>query len=395
MPSHTASGSRLHRASNWVFIAFFMTMIWLPLLDSGFQLDPTPPSNEKRAPAPFPELKPGAEGARAFFSGLGDYYADHFGFRNWLVRRQSRWKRQWFGETGTPDVMIGRDGWYYYTGNKMISHFTGHANFDHQTLEAWRDLLEARRDWLAERGIAYLFVVPPDKHSVYPEYLPDWLRDKREPGKLSQLVDFMQANSTVPILDLRPALTKAKQDARLYWLTDTHWNAEGGFVAYQELVRTLAEQLSGLEPLDTTQFTRSYAIQPGGDLATILGQQDLVEPKLVALNPVPGLKIVSISTGPSVYPKTGRKNTEPVVSTNADAVGTAIVFRDSFAQAWMPFLGHHFKRVIYIWEYHWNPDLIERERPQVVIDEMLERYMNEEDPVKLKAEDGLGMLPEP
>ena len=378
-----------------MFIAFFMAMIWLPLIDSGFQLDQTPQSNEKRAPAPFPELKPGAEGARAFFSGLSNYYADHFGFRNWLVRRQSRWKRQWFGEPAMPDVMTGRDGWYFYTGKRMIDHVTGRARFDDETLEAWRDLLESRRDWLAGRGIAYLFVVPPDKHSVYPEYLPDWLREKRVPGKLSQLVDYMQANSTVPILDLRPALTKAKQDARLYWLTDTHWNAEGGFVAYQELVRTLAEQLPGMQPLETTQFTRTYATQPGGDLATILGQQDLVETDLVALKPIPGFKSVAASVDPSVYPKAWPKNTEPMVSSNPDAAGTAMVFRDSFAGAWSPFLGHHFKRVIYIWEYHWNPDLIERERPQVVIDEMLERFMNEEDPVKLKAEDGLGMLPEP
>lgn len=384
-----ALASRLRMANVWLFIAFFLVMIWLPLLDSWLDLDQTPRSNEKRELAAFPKLTPGTEGAREFFSGLDNYYADHFGLRNWLVHRQRQWKRKWFGERAGPNVIEGRDGWYFYTGARMIDHATGRARFDEAALHAWRDLLETRRNWLAARGIAYLFVVPPDKHTVYPEYLPDWLRDATAPGKLSQLVDYMKANSTVPVLDLRLALTDAKKTSRQYWFTDTHWNMEGGFVAYQAVVRAMALQLPGTKPLDATQFSRSSATKSGGDLATLLGQRDLMEKDFVELTPLPPLKGLAMSADASIYPKAWPKDTEPQMSLNPDAVGTAIVFRDSFANGWLPFLGYHFNRLILIWDYRWNPDLIEREKLQVVIDEILERYMNVADPLELKAKDGL------
>ena len=387
--SPTSPGSRLHRAKNWVFIALFMTMIWLPLLDSAFELDHAPQPQERRLRAPFPELKPGAQGAREFFSGLDKYYSDHFGFRNWLVRRQNRWKHKWFREAALPAIVQGRDGWYYYVGMSMIDDAAGRNRFDDATLRAWRDLLETRRDWLAGRGVAYLFVVPPDKHTIYPEYLPDWVSTAPDRTKLSQFVAYMKANSTVAILDLRPALSAAKKTVRVYQYTDPHWDYEGGFVAYQEIVRALAKQLPGIVPLDTTQFTRSYTTREGGDLARMLGLEQLLEKNYPILSPLPPLKEFAVSTDLEIYPKKWRKGTDPRISENPDASGTAIVFRDSFAYYWEPFLGYHFNRVIYIWQYNWNPELIEREKPLVVIDEILEQLMNNANPEELKAEDGL------
>jgi hypothetical protein len=59
---------------------------------------------------------------------------------------------------------------------------------------------------------------------------------------------------------------------------------------------------------------------------------------------------------------------------NDKASGKAIVFRDSFASSWYSFLGQHFREVINIRHYDWDRPLIEREKPDVVIDEILERF---------------------
>jgi alginate O-acetyltransferase complex protein AlgJ len=53
-----------------------------------------------------------------------------------------------------------------------------------------------------------------------------------------------------------------------------------------------------------------------------------------------------------------------------------VMFRDSFATYLIPFLGYHFQRSVYIWQRPWDLALIEREKPDVVIDEMLERYLD-------------------
>jgi alginate O-acetyltransferase complex protein AlgJ len=381
--------ARLRAAKNIAFIALFLLLTWLPTLDNYLALDHAPQPNEKRAPAPFPQFKATRAGAREFFAGLETYYTDHFGFRKRLIRWNNHWKRQVFRESTISVVMEGKGGWYFYASDKMIEHASGQIRFDDDTLRAWSDLLEARRDWLAKRGIAYLFVVPPDKHTVYPEFLPDWIYSGGSPTKLAQFVDFMKAHSTVPILDLRPVLTEAKQKARVYQFTDTHWTPEGGFVTYQALVRELARQRPGLEPLDSSQFSRATISKPGGDLATLMGQEGLIEKDYVTLAPIPPLESVPLATDAAILPKDWGKNPEPRVTDNPKASGKVILFRDSFAGSWVPFLSHHFNRVIYIWQYDWDSAFIQREKPDVVIDEILERFLNQWDPRELKKRDAL------
>jgi len=88
-------------------------------------------------------------------------------------------------------------------------------------------------------------------------------------------------------------------------------------------------------------------------------------------------------------PKRDAKELDPRYTLNDKASGKAIVFRDSFAGSWYPFLGQHFREVLYVWHYDWDRALIEREKPDVVIDEILERFFNLQDPVALARKDQL------
>ncbi len=106
----------------------------------------------------------------------------------------------------------------------MIDHYSGQLQFTPEQLHDWQVLLEKRRDWLARRGIAYVFVVAPDKHTIYPEELPNWVTKVRPQTKLDQFYDYMHAHSTVPVLDLREIVRGGKKTCPTYFQTDTHWN---------------------------------------------------------------------------------------------------------------------------------------------------------------------------
>jgi hypothetical protein len=385
MPNPTsATAARLRAGKSIVFIALFLLVIWLPTLDTYFDLDDAAQPNEKRELAPFPEFEATRPGARAFFAGLEAYYTDHFGFRKRLIQWHNHWKGKWFKESTTSKVMQGKDGWYFFAGDKMIDDASGRLRFDDDTLRAWRDLLESRRAWLAQRGIAYLFVIAPDKHTVYPEHLPNWVGRGGSTTRRAQFLAYMKIHSTVPILDLGSALIEAKRHTRVYQFTDTHWTEEGAFVTYQALLRELAKQVPGLKPLDSAQFSRSTIAKSGGDLATLLGQDDLVEKDYVSLAPIPPLENPPYTNDAQILPKAWPENTDPAVTENPHATGKAILFRDSFGGFWSPFLGHHFNRVLYIWHYEWDAAFIEREKPDVVIDEILERFLNQLDPQDLR-----------
>jgi len=101
------------------------------------------------------------------------------------------------------------------------------------------------------------------------------------------------------------------------------------------------------------------------------------------LIPKPGLPSFTITQPPAEHP------TEPVFSTNVLTQGRLIIFRDSFAIAWTPFLGYHFNRITYLWQYNLDTAWIERDKPDIVVTEMVERLFNIDDPKKMLAKEAL------
>lgn len=55
---------------------------------------------------------------------------------------------------------------------------------------------------------------------------------------------------------------------------------------------------------------------------------------------------------------------------------TALIFRDSYFTALIPYLSLHFEKVIYIWDHKINMDIVDREKPDVVMSLCVERYLN-------------------
>lgn len=368
-------------------IVVFLTLLWLPTLDHFFKLDRAPMPVENRRPAPWPQF-PGIGQSREFVAGIESYFNDNFGFRKQLVRWNNRWKGQLFHDAPRREVLIGQDGWLFYAGQRMMENWTRNEMWSAKDLEHWRRLLETRRDWLRARGINYIFVVPPDKHTIYPEFLPTWMEKISKPSKLQQFVDYMKTHSTVEVLDLSRALLEAKKTRVDYLKTDTHWNAYGSFAAYRAVLQALSRQMPALQPLPLDAYDWKHVPHPAGDCAAKLGnvesysETETVTP--VALKPLPSPKLLY---DPVRLPQKGPEETWPCYTLNEKASGKAIVFHDSFACSWYSFLGQHFREVVYIWHFDWDRPLIEREKPAVVIDEMLERFFNTENPLDLLRKD--------
>ncbi|MEQ1907048.1 MAG: hypothetical protein ABL888_22880, partial [Pirellulaceae bacterium] len=253
-------------------IVFFVVLIWLPTLDALFHWDQTPHVNENRQPAAFPQLNSGLAGIRNFISGLERYYNDHFGFRKRLIYWGQTWKREWFHETLQSGVVIGQKGWLYHAESFGLTEESRRATtpFTSKELEDWQTLFDSRRDWLNRRGIHYLVVIPSDKPSIYPEYLPGWVPKQNPVTKIDQLIAHMQNHSTVEVLDVRPVLLQAKQTRQVFYLTDSHWNQYGAFITCNELIRTLSRQMPDLSPLSLNLFDLAITNGPGGNLAWVL-----------------------------------------------------------------------------------------------------------------------------
>jgi hypothetical protein len=360
------------KARRWtdaVLIMAFGLLLALPAADNVLHLDHSPAFNENRALAAFPTLKGSLAGLQDYVRGLDAYFNDHFGWRKQLIRWHTSVEFALFGQENSKDVLWGRDGWLYFTHTGDEPDARGSVGFSLHELEQLREALEERRDWLARHGSAFIFAVAPNKQSVYPEHLPSWAKPSGRPTRLDQFLAYMKAHSTVQVLDLRRPLQQANKMAPTYWRTDTHWNAYGGFVACEEIVRALSNSVPGLRPISLSELQLSRKPGKAGDLADCLGA--CMDDESVTLSPGPTLPSLV-----ETVPVPGAKWPDYFV-TNTCAAGTALVFRDSFGTAMRPFLGYHFKIVGYIWTAgDLSPGIIEQVKPEVVVSELVERNLN-------------------
>ncbi len=381
------------RWANGVVIFIFLAVLWLPIVDNLTGIDVTRPPGENRLPARWPQL------ARWDFSSLQNYLAgteaylnDHFGFRKRLIRWGQQWRQRLYRDESGFKVVTGQHGWMFSGELQMIEHYLGMAKFSTAQMQSWQKLLEKRRDWLAARGMKFLFIIAPDKHSIYSEELPDWLQaaaPAHRETKLDQFLQYMKAHSTVEILDLRPVLLAAKTNGPLYLQNDTHWNSFGGFVAGQEVIKTLHKQCPDLPPLRNENFLWTRTNSTGGDLARQAGRE-MTEPNFYSFQTVGSLVAPDVQISSNIFSTWGPHNVGVISESPAPLKVSAVFFHDSFGGSWHLLFGYSFKRIVFINEKReFNTKLIEENRPQVVVVEMLERFFNTLVPEELMAKDAL------
>jgi len=354
-----------------IIVVIFLAVLSLPLMGMVLNLDRDAPSGENRTLAAWPQLRWDAASLRALPEQLTRYFEDHFAFRARLVRWQAIVRLDVLGVSPSASVIKGRDGWLFYADDGAMQDYAEAPPFTVVELEVWRHTLQDISDWLRGQGIAYLFVIAPDKHVIYPEYMPHTIR-RAAVSRIDQLVSDLRQHSTVRVLDLRPSLLASKSRERLYHRTDTHWNDRGAFVGYQSIVDALSEEISTLHSASHSAFEPRVVRSAGLDLAGMLGLTEVLSEDDLVL--VPRRPAAARILEPQ-YPN--RRLTHARIVTEAPNRGPrAVVFMDSFGPGLVPFLSEDFNRVVYLWQDNMDPQVVQQERPQVVIQELVGRALS-------------------
>jgi len=354
-----------------MIVVMFLAALSLPLTGMLLNLDRDPPSGENRTLAPWPQFQWDVTSLRALPEQLTRYFDDHFAFRVRLVRWQASVRLRALGVSPSTSVIKGRDGWLFYADDGAMEDYAEAPPFTGAELEQWRHTLQDINDWLGDQGMVYLFVIAPDKHVIYPEYMPATIR--RMPiSRIDQLVSELRDHSTVRVLDLRPALLSAKSGERLYHRTDTHWNDRGAFVGYQSIVDALAEEFPGMRSASRSAFEPRVVRSEGLDLARMLGLTEVLrEDDLVLVPKRPAIARIVEPEHPNP-----RLTHARIVTEAANDGPRAVVFMDSFGPGLVPFLSEDFSRAVYLWQDNMDPQVVLQERPQVVIQEWVGRALS-------------------
>ncbi|MCP4219068.1 MAG: hypothetical protein GY765_30820 [bacterium] len=352
-------------------------LLLLPALNDFLSFIPQSRTKEHRRKAEKPQLR--LDNISGYASLYSRYYSDYFSFRGYCIYLNNLLKSKWLGVSPVDGVVVGKDGWLFINKEgpivSGIDSYRSLTPFKTAELEQWRKVLEERQQWLVARGIKYIFMVAPGKNSIYPEYMPGNIRKVNTRSRLDQLKEYLEKHSTVQLLDPRPALLEAKKKYPVYSVTDSHWNAYGGFIAYGELMKVVSKMLPGDGGLTMSRFEVEVADQAGGDLAGMLGlQQDVFRENMIQLKAEPllaagGGKMKNVNRFGSFK----RGFTE---CKNASYPNVLMV-HDSFYKKIQPYISESFSRAVYIWDWDMNffTNVIEEEKPALVIDEMGERFL--------------------
>jgi hypothetical protein len=377
-PSRAAAEWRLHPLWERLVIACFLATLAVPGLATLAGVDAGVTRGENRDLAAAPTVALSWSAMSALPAAFTTWFQDHFAFRARLVQWQAAVRLLALRVSPSPTVLRGKDGWLFYADDGALDDQRNAAPLSDADLTRWTTTLQHTQDALQARGITYLFVIAPDKHAIYPEFLPDGLRRTPGPSRADQLVAHLGAHSTVPVLDLRPALLDARREARIYHRTDSHWNDLGALVASQQILGRLhaltGGRLPALAPSPTSAFYRRDGRAPGKDLARMLGLERWLsedEPRLRAREP--HARVVEPSNRAAGDGGPGYDIGRLATDTGRPDLPRAVVYRDSFGSALVPFLSEHFSRALYLWEYDVDPRTIDQERPQVVIHEWASR----------------------
>ena len=170
----------------------------------------------------------------------------------------------------SPEVVVGQSGWLFFKSESdVLDESRGVINLTEEQIQQWVNQYRERKEELGQQGIEMIFVITPNKHTVYPQYLNDWHFPVGETIS-DQLVRALGQAGVEQIVDLRPTLIQRASQEQIYRQYDTHWNDRGAYQAYLEIM----ELVPAAYPVLPNQVRWQPTTQVG-DLARFIGVTEL------------------------------------------------------------------------------------------------------------------------
>ncbi|WP_213768603.1 hypothetical protein [Caballeronia sp. dw_19] len=265
-------------------------------------------------------------------------------------------------------IMRGQNDFLFFTDHEVIEQLSGAYALSNEELGVWTGALNNRYVWCKERGIEVRYLFVPEKHVVYSDYLPDVGISENRPviQILNGLPEPVRQACLYPIEQLK----EARQTRDLFYKTDTHWNHWGSFLTYNLLMDSLPARFNLRKvTLDDLKVTQRKTI---GDLGVRLEPEE--EERSEVLSHATELPFKRIYDN-SVF---SRGNTSVFLSPRVDAP-RVVVFRDSFFNDILPHMIPVFSRTVAVSSLDMHYDLIEAEKPDLVVFEVIERFVGNKD----------------
>jgi len=363
---------------NISLILIFFLIILAPTFYTKFNLQTPFVINENRVLQKPPAVK--LSNIEQYPKSFEKFYSDNYGFRQELILANKFLLDDVLNvDSISSKVLVGKNNWLYTTEYGALKDYQGILKYNPELLEKLLNLLISEYREAQKNGLKYLFVVVPDKHTIYPEYLPDIIQKYKTKNDtlLDQLIKEMRKiEPDFPILDLRKAMLKAKKNDIIYLQSDTHWNLIGAYYGYRAIVKSLGEK-----PISLSKFDKKQEIVDFGNLAEMIKKNIKYKNYYLEYKKEPKFNLVTKNNSKNVFNDLWGLPLDKEIGRhsffeykNPEKTLNLLMFRDSYTDNLMNFLPNNFNQSIFIWLYPCKIrfDLAKKQGINVVIREVAE-----------------------
>ena len=308
------------------------------------------------------------------------YLANRYALKETFIDLDAWVKFRLLGREWTREVMLGENGFLFLRNKDAIGLAQGRFHASDADLAAWAAQFGRMSKAFAARGTPFVFILAPNKHSIYPDHLPAWLDGSDRRGALTDQVIAAAASSDgFAAPDVAAYLESARSRSEaplLFHRTDTHWTEYGAALAIAEALEPLGFALS---PPDIVL----HSVGRGGDLSRLTGWR----PDPLGATP-------SIERSPAAACAIAEKPYDlqtidplPVKAftcrNDRARHGEVMVFMDSFGVSAAPTFANAFRASRFFWRDTVDLDLVDRFRPDLVVQILVERKLPKLAPASL------------
>jgi hypothetical protein len=219
------------------------------------------------------------------------------------------------------------------------------------------------------------------KCEIYPENLPSFYHRSKSGTLTDILLARFRKDTSLRIIELKPAMIAAKEKGALYYPTDNHWNAIGAYWAYRSITDRMQLDFPKIEPLTADDFRIVSERGKGGNLATMIGLYEFLHETFQKTRITHPRSVIGVKAG---YPSPkgfSYPDEYELVRLNPDTtLPRIVVIRDSFFTALLPYMSENFSKSVYIfdnWKYERQEEIVTQEKPDIVLLMLLESNLSQ------------------
>jgi hypothetical protein len=259
--------------------------------------------------------------------------------------------------------LYGQREWVFYRGDwdemQTINHYQNIELFTQEQLEKAAAYLQSINDWCEKNNKKFYFFIAPDKHRIYNENFPLYIKKlfPDEKGKTYQLLAYLEKHTTVKVIYPYKILRERKKEDLVYWKADTHWNEMGAYWGYRSLMEAISKDFD-IKPFVVTKFK------------TIKAQAERMNPYQEEYEyRAPDIKEYYVKR---TQKRENRK--DDVFLENKNGKYRIVLFRDSFSSSMLLYLGNTFRKVLASYDAMDNNLQFIKQNADIVVIETVERF---------------------